>query len=578
VRPLWRGRRWAILGGLAVLAWALGVIGYWLEDGAKRWDVLAYESLQLFALESPAGPVTDPNAALNIARVLAPLVAASAVVTVVASVFREQLQVLGLRFFARDLRVVVGLGTVGFRLVIAMYEEGAKVLAVERDPGNAAITGCRERGIPVVKGDAVDRSVLGRTRLGEARDVYITCGEDGVNLDVVRAVAQLFGENRSLCAHVHLHDLALWRPLQAEVLTTSDSFGFRLEFFNALEAAARVLLDTFPAWSEPAHGPSQRPHVLLVSLDEVGEFALLQLAGRWRNRDRRAHARLQISVVSRTADAQVHDLLERYPELEEICALETEDVDVGSARFQRGDLRCLRRRDLPVTAAYVCLASETAALTAALALSSAPAMAGVPLVVLVQDEQAGVASLLGGTGRLADVAEFGILSRLLVSGAVLGTQEILAQLRHGEYLRSERARGMTEEANPSMVPWGDLPEVLKESNRAFANGIGRKMQESGCTLVPAPLAHANGFPPLFAEDEVEDYARKEHERWRRDLEDRGWELTTGPKDADRKLHPDLVDWNDLGPVQQNRARESIRALPHMLARAGFVIQRVGGDD
>jgi hypothetical protein len=577
LRPVWRGKGWLIIGVLACAALILGFVGYRIESDSG-WEVIGYRSFQLFGLEGE--PPTDPNAALIAAQWLAPLVAAAAAVKAVASIFREQLQLIGLRFFARDLRVIAGLGTVGFRLATVLYDTGAKVVAVEREAANPSIAGCRERGIPVVKGDATDADILSRTRLGRAREMFVACGADGVNLDVVRAATRVVSEPGRLRVHVHLRDLALWRPLQAQVLSAPEPFPFRLEFFNVLETAARVLLDQHPGVPEPiGDGRPQRPHVLFVGLDEIGEFAILQLAGRWLNRPAAPGERLRISVVGPAADDEVRALLERYPEIEDICAITSESADVGSAQFARGEVGCLRIEGEPVTAVYVCLASEMDGLIAALALKGLPGLSYVPLVAVLQDEEAGIANLIDtGTGGPRDVAEFGILQRALVVDVALGTNEILARLRHEEYLRGERLRGQTPETNPSMVPWEELPEPLRESNRAFADGIGKKLTDYGCALVPAPLAQANETDHVFAPDEVEQLAREEHDRWMRDLRKDGWTATTGAKDSVRKVHPLLVDWEELSEVDRDRDRDSIRALPAMLARAGFAIHRAPPPD
>lgn len=568
---MWRGRRWQLIGIGALAAFVLGFIGFWGEP-SHQIEVVAYQSLQLFALES--ANVEDPNLALTSARLLAPLVAGIAVVQAAASIFREQAQLIGLRFFHRDLRVVVGLGSIGFRLATTMHEAGARVAAVEQDLGNPSIAGCRERGIPVVKGDATDASILRRTRLTRGRDVFITCGDDGVNLDVARAAMRGVSERLPLNVHVHLSDLALWRPLQAQVLSAAEPFPFRLEFFNVLEAGARVLLEEHPALLDGDSTGSRRPHVLFVGLDEVGEFAVLQIAGRWRNLDTGPGESLRISVVGPDAHGQLRDLLERYPELEDVCDLGAESIGVSAARFQRGEMEWLSAPGPPITAVYVCLATETDGLTAALALRGLPALSGVPLVVVLFDEEAGIAGLIdAGSGRLGDVAEFGVLTRALVADVALGTFEILARLRHEEYVRGERRRGATAEINPSMVPWADLPESLRDSNRAFADGIGRKLVEYGCALVPSPLSVANVAEPVFTPEEVEELARQEHDRWMNDLMIQGWHPTDGPKDPERKLHPLLVDWEHLGEVDRDRDRESITALPAMLASAGFAIHR-----
>jgi hypothetical protein len=150
---------------------------------------------------------------------------------------------------------------------------------------------------------------------------------------------------------------------------------------------------------------------------------------------------------------------------------------------------------------------------------------------------------------------------------------LLARAKHEEYLREERARGHTAADNPSLVPWDELPEPLKESNRRFADGIGPKLEAAGCAIVPAPLgtAEANGF--AFSEEEVEELARVEHDRWAQDLIRDGWKPTAGPKDPDARLHPLLVPWEQLPEAERDKDREPVRELPAMLARAGFRLYR-----
>jgi hypothetical protein len=156
-----------------------------------------------------------------------------------------------------------------------------------------------------------------------------------------------------------------------------------------------------------------------------------------------------------------------------------------------------------------------------------------------------------------------------------GTNELLARAKHEHYLLCERERGVSPDENPSVVPWHELDESLKESNRLFADSIGAKLEAAGCTVVPAPLAdpRAPGF--AFSDDEIEEFARAEHDRWQRDLLGQGWRFGE-VKDAQRKLHPKLVPWNELTEDDRDKDREPVRALPEMLARAGFAIERVGG--
>ena len=572
-----------MLGALSVIAYVLGYLGYREVD--QDTDTALYHSLQLYALESH--DVDDPSWMLTAARFLAPVVAAAAVVGAVYALFREQIQLLGIRFRATDHVVVVGLGSIGFGVATAFHEANCvvcrksstsfmthRVVVIESDPTNASIEGCRERGIAVVRGNASDPRVLARTRLEKARHLIVTPGDDGAALDVMVAAAGVVSQRRpELKALVHLGDLTLWRRLQAEILGSPERFPFAIEFFNAVEAGARALLKTHPPFVG-APDTIRPPHILLVGLEGVGEFVVLHAAGYWQAARAESNARLRVSVVGPTVQEQVDELLRSYPELARICDLTVEEVAIGDARFQRGRLTSLEGGD-PVDTAYVCLLDESAAVGAALALRTQPQLRRVPIVVAVWLQEGGVPALIReGSGALAEITEFPVLTSTLGPALLeLATSEMLAELRHEHYVARETGRGDTPEKNPSIAPWSELPDSLKESNRAFARHVGMKLAVKRCGLVPAPLTRPDGASPLFSDAETEELAREEHERWMSDLLRDDWTLTAGEKDPTLKLHPRLVPWEELSAVDQERDRDSIRELPAMLARAGFAIER-----
>jgi hypothetical protein len=63
----------------------------------------------------------------------------------------------------------------------------------------------------------------------------------------------------------------------------------------------------------------------------------------------------------------------------------------------------------------------------------------------------------------------------------------------------------------------------------------------------------------------------EHDRWTQQRLRDGWKL--GPKDAEKKISPYLVPWNELDDDIREWDRRAVRALPGFLLRAGFQIRR-----
>ena len=150
-----------------------------------------------------------------------------------------------------------------------------------------------------------------------------------------------------------------------------------------------------------------------------------------------------------------------------------------------------------------------------------------------------------------------------------GTRELLARWTHEDYVRNERAKGTPE--NPSMAPWDELDEGLRESNRAQVDHMSTKLAELRCGVVPAvfrgPRPQIN-----FSDDEIEDLAKAEHKRW---MDERiAAEWVYGPvKDVEKKTNPSLVDWADLPDPERDKDRATIRELPRRLELAGFALVR-----
>ncbi len=577
-RPIWLDIRPVVLAILTIAVFVFGTIGFqqYMHLHHRHSEVIDsfYRTLTLFELD---GLDVEPPIpwAMELARFLAPVIVGYAVFRGVVTVFRNQLQLVGIRFLVRDHVVIAGLGETGFRLASAFHDEGFRVVAIEVDEANGSLQGLKERGVSVLAGDARDPRMLAKARTDRARHLLVVCGEDGRNVEVEVAADQL-GRARSagvLHTLVHLDDPGLWRMLKAEAIS-HQSEAMRIEFFNVFETAARMLLAERPPFTpgEVEPPPADGPHVLLVGLEGIGDALVLNTARLWQNTRQDPGQLLRLTIVDEAAEDQRARLLARYPALERICELRAVAAHLG-VELQRGPLAV--ENDLAVSAVYVCIAEEAKALETALALRARSELHSVPFAVAVNDARAGLAKILHDDPQTAQgVYAFGVLNRTLQVAALLhGTNETLAQAKHEEYVRHQLVRGVPM-GRGLMVPWDQLDEHWKDANRAFADGIGAKLEATSCALVPAPLIDPTGPLFEFTEDELEDLARLEHDRWVAEKVRTGWRY--GPeRDDDRKIHPLIVDWEQLPESERDKDREPVREVPVMLAGAGFEILRLG---
>jgi hypothetical protein len=147
--------------------------------------------------------------------------------------------------------------------------------------------------------------------------------------------------------------------------------------------------------------------------------------------------------------------------------------------------------------------------------------------------------------------------------------EILARELHSIYLNERILDEVQAEQNEALVPWEQLPERLKESNRDQAANIGKTLAETGYII--AQMRDWEAGELEFSPQEVEIMARKEHERWCRQRKQAGW--VYGPeRDAAKKTNPDLVKWEDLPEEEKEKNRLFVRGLSRSLSRAGFQIE------
>jgi hypothetical protein len=538
-------------------------------------DIL-YLTLQLATLES--GAVSGPIGwKLEVARLLMPAVAAYTAVLTITTLFRQQLQLLMLRF-ARDHAVICGLGQQGLLLTRTFLERGYKVVVIERNRNNPNLAICRQQGATALVGDATQGSTLRKARVRTARYVIAVCGDDGTNVGVAFAARdRVKGRQRgALTGAVHVASPALTEMLRESELGTEPVPAFRLEIFSISDRAARELLRQHPLFG-PKRPPDDRaPSLLVVGLGAIGQRLIVHAAEQWYRETGGAGERLHITAVGLEAARSVEALHGRYPRLAECCDLETWDTEpemlasMTAPGSQDWDHRG------PFDAAYVCLDDPSLGLHVALALRHQLEADDTPIEVLMP-EDGGLGRLLEehreATVSLRNIHPFDPMARTCTPELVLdGTHELLARAVHERYLQKRLEEGQVMGDERALAPWDALPGDLKESNRRQVDHIRDKLSKAGYGIAPLVDWEAAYF--RFSHEEVEKMARLEHKRWMAERRRNKWRYAPGPKDPDRKTHPDIVPWAELSEDAKDKDLEAVIDLPVLLARGGFQLRRL----
>ena len=424
IRHWWRKNQWLVIGWLWLAAGLLGFVGFarhFAATGQSRsFGDLLYLTIQLFVLESGAveGPV---GLELQIARFLAPAVAASTAVLALALLFYERFQLLRLRWI-HDHVIICGLGYKGLVLARGFHERGDRVVVIDRDEDNDLIDQCRKLGATVLIGDAASQEFLSLARVDRAQYLFAVSGDDGANADVaVRAHAHVFERSGPMLnCFVHIVDPRLCDLLREQGPATDKDNRFTLQFFNVYDTGASAVLAQYPPFGQ---GPAEKPHLLVAGMGHMGESLVVLAAEMWRELHGEANERLPISIIDRNAGQLVESLVLRHPKLTTAWDLVPLTMEIPSPEFVRGEYLHADDGGGGVTIAYVCLDDDTAALTTALALREMVSEVGINIVVRMRHD-AGLAALLGGLDGdergFDGLYAFGLLDRTCTPDLVLG--------------------------------------------------------------------------------------------------------------------------------------------------------------
>ncbi|GAA2360322.1 RyR domain-containing protein [Nonomuraea africana] len=534
---------------LVVASFVLGFTGFaaFLGPGSSVFD-LVYYSLQLFVLDpAPFDVDHEPLGwALEVARFTAPAATIYALVAGLLLLFSTEIRRLRARR-SRGHAVICGTGPIAGVLTQRLRTAGRGVVQIAAAPS-------ADMGVLHVVGDPRDAAVLRAAGIERAAVLYACEADSATNTAIALAAHALPRPRaRPLAAYGLISDPDMCAALRARRLGLTRPTGLHLDFFNPDALAARVLLKNDPL-DEPAP-------VMIIGLGAFGRTLLLELARQWRLRAPTAGP-LPVTVVDADATSAVATLSTRHDLLLKACELTTADLEPEQVSLPDA------LRGGPWRRVYVCYPDQDLALKTA--LTSLRLWGGGPgsLVVRVDHAAAFDAGLLEGLDgalRVFPVTDAAADPGLIAEDLV----ETLAMAAHTHYLADQASRGGRRSLNASLVPWEELEEDKKESNRLLAEDIGRKLKEVGCALGPR-VDPDLGF--AFTGEEIEILAEMEHVRWVRMMLARGW--TNGPlRDDARRTHPDIGDWATLSATAKEKDRDTVRNLPDILAIAGFQVVR-----
>lgn len=549
LRQWWREAQWLVVLAAGSVAIILGFVGWTrylnsLDAPAGVFDSF-YLTIQLFTLQVSGFPEGSGfPIELQLAKFLAPVVAGYAAARALYSVFTETTQQIGVRF-ARDHAVVVGLDDFGLEVTRRFRDLGLPVVAIASEHQLEALRPAIDMGARVVTGDARDQRLLRRVRLDRCRHVLIHGPDDGVCGQVAATVAQLTAERRSVLDCVVVLDDYRVAGLLRQRDLSARSGPVAFSFVHLDELAAVRLISRFP--------PAEDGPIVVLGAGRFAEQVVRVLSLRSPGR--------VVRILSDDASSRVDAWDRNAPGMFARIDIVAVDVDLGRPEEVE------RAVGSQTGQAYVCDDLEASGLALGLSLADC----GVDTVVRLSHAD-GLSELSAGASlESGEFTAFGYVDAVTDPELLVGgLWEQLARNIHERYRLARLTSPTTAADDPAVVHWAELAEPLRASNRAQARDIGEKIAAIGVRIESVDGSSGpEGF--AFEDDEVEQLARREHERWMAERVEAGWRL--GDRDPARKRSPDLLPYDQLQPSAQEKDREAVQSIPDLLSGIGYRLVR-----
>ncbi len=208
----------------------------------------------------------------------------------------------------RNIRLIIGLNQLSYPLALALKQQGAEVVVIDKDPDPNLRAEVARRGIRVMSGSAQSLTFLARIQAQRARDYFILEESDEENIRSLHELDRLWakrpGHTTQKC-YIYLKG-----SRAAEFCSGPGrlSHDVTVITFNFYETISRKLLTRYPAdnFSAACH----HTEVFIFGFTEMGRQLLLTLLQTAHNDEQH---RLRITVFCRNAVEESKKFFQQYP-------------------------------------------------------------------------------------------------------------------------------------------------------------------------------------------------------------------------------------------------------------------------
>ena len=575
IKKLLKEYEWTIVGFLILVSITIGTIGgriYLIEKGIfySIFGAL-YLSLKLFFFAFVQQQ--EVHWTLQIARFLAPLTLWYAAAKTFFLLAHEKMGLMKLKNI-KNHTIVCGLGELSFNLITDLLKTQDNVVIIEKNQDNHNIQFCKDKGAIVLSGGDYDSYSLKKAGLERAK--HLVCLVDDVTniatAIIAHKAARKLNIENDIAAYIHisklstlsdLNDIDFFAEIQRDYLNGSKKIrkNFELLPFNLHERAARIIYSKYsPDSFRPINIDSPQAHVLIIGFNQMGKSLLIQAA-------RMSHfanqKKLKVTILDKSINAMKRLFLKSYPQLHNVIDLDFQELNIEGFN---ADVFNKIQGEIPVTCSYLCLDEDKFSISY------------IRLIIpLIKDSDNQIVICMKNSDNVFSVMpkkyqkqihRFLLFDETCTKKAILNeTIDDMAKAIHNDYIAKQKEAGtLKPDKKASHQEWNMLSQNFKDQNRSQADNFMIKIRAISAKLAShkTPVTEYK-----FTEDKdiVELLAMMEHHRWCAHLWLNGWKYGA-ERDDTRKIHTDLIPYDQLSDPIKQYDRDAIVNLPYLLLRLG----------
>ncbi len=587
---------------IILLGWTGFNEHYNLEGVERGVSSILYDIFRLFFLEHDFEQDPIPLA-LNIARFLAPLLLATALLDVFYSFLKSKLDSIIIRWFYKDHVVFCGLGSKNYRRAKIFSDNKEKVVIIESKKDNSHLNDfTKKKNVKIIIGKANSDKNLQKANIVKAGKAFIACGNDLENLKIAKNIQGIFDSRKDQINAIRRKNQDRSMHLTINITEFENEYLFKkledkkgdlldISSFNAYTRFAALLVDLYsPDKYQLSFGRGDCPtHVLIWGDSKLALSVLIEAAHLYHFPELK---KLRITLICSNQDQMSDQIKIRYPDIERLIDLTVlnktalfnggieklaRDISVGfvcEESSAAGFIVAKRLRQLFFNA-YL----ETDHLSKKLRETEKNQLLGHPPIVIADSNPEDFSEIFHNQEdylKRLKIAKHNMFKEVFSKNMMVNGTELtdcIAKQIHNLYLGLNAA-----ELNKA---WELLTDAGKDQNRWAARHLFIKLRFLGLELKEGKPGEEHFEFNEVTYDQRKTMAIMEHRRWVAEKYLTGF--TKGQPMGDKAFykelkqylnwHQDIVDWDQLDRSRQD-IDKALSDIGIIAGRLGMKLERI----